>query len=60
MTEKQKRLWLDDEGRRAIKAGQCIDAELLPDDLARTALFLAADDSSMITAQDIIVDGGWV
>jgi NAD(P)-dependent dehydrogenase (short-subunit alcohol dehydrogenase family) len=59
MTDKQKRLWLDDAGRLAIKQGQCIDAELLPDDLARMALFLAADDSRMITAQDIIVDGGW-
>jgi NAD(P)-dependent dehydrogenase (short-subunit alcohol dehydrogenase family) len=59
MTEKQKRLWLDDAGRRSIKEGQCIDAELLPADLARMALFLAADDSRMITAQDIIVDGGW-
>ncbi|MGH8783361.1 SDR family NAD(P)-dependent oxidoreductase [Paraburkholderia sp.] len=59
MTEKQKRLWLDDAGRRAIKEGQCIDAELLPADLARMALFLAADDSRMITAQDVIVDGGW-
>ncbi len=28
MTEKQKRLWLDDAGRRSIKEGQCIDAEL--------------------------------
>jgi D-xylose 1-dehydrogenase len=59
MTEKQKRLWLDDAGRRAIKDGQCIDAELMPADLARMALFLAADDSSMITAQDLVVDGGW-
>ncbi len=59
MTEKQKRLWLDDAGRRAIKEGQCIDGELMPDDLARMALFLAADDSRMITAQDLIVDGGW-
>jgi NAD(P)-dependent dehydrogenase (short-subunit alcohol dehydrogenase family) len=59
MTEKQKRLWLDDAGRRAIKEGQCLDAELLPADLARMALFLAADDSRMITAQDMIVDGGW-
>jgi NAD(P)-dependent dehydrogenase (short-subunit alcohol dehydrogenase family) len=59
MTEKQKRLWLDDAGRRAIKEGQCIDAELMPHDLARMALFLAADDSRMITAQDLIVDGGW-
>jgi D-xylose 1-dehydrogenase len=59
MTEKQKRLWLTDAGRRAIKEGQCIDAELMPEDIARMALFLAADDSRMITAQDLIVDGGW-
>ncbi|CAM2194426.1 Sulfoquinovose 1-dehydrogenase [Paraburkholderia kururiensis] len=59
MTDKQKRLWLDDAGRRAIKEGQCIEGELLPADLARMALFLAADDSRMITAQDIVVDGGW-
>jgi NAD(P)-dependent dehydrogenase (short-subunit alcohol dehydrogenase family) len=59
MTDKQKRLWLDDAGRRAIKEGQCIDAELLPEDLARMALFLAADDSRMMTAQEVIVDGGW-
>ncbi|TDQ76151.1 SDR family NAD(P)-dependent oxidoreductase [Paraburkholderia silvatlantica] len=59
MTEKQRRLWLTDEGREAIKRGQCIEAELLPADLARMALFLAADDSHMITSQDIVVDGGW-
>ncbi|WP_310634116.1 SDR family oxidoreductase [Paraburkholderia sp.] len=59
MTDKQRRLWLTDEGRDAIKRGQCIDAELLPEDLARMALFLAADDSRMITSQDIVVDGGW-
>jgi D-xylose 1-dehydrogenase len=59
LTDKQRRLWLTDEGREAIKRGQCIDAELLPDDLARMALFLAADDSRMITSQDIVVDGGW-
>ncbi|SAL69905.1 SDR family NAD(P)-dependent oxidoreductase [Caballeronia telluris] len=59
MTDKQKRLWLDDAGRRAIKEGQCIDAELMPEHLARAALFLASDDSRMMTAQDVIVDGGW-
>ncbi len=59
MTEKQKRLWLDDAGRRAIKEGQCINEELLPADIARMALFLAADDSRLITAQEVIVDGGW-
>lgn len=59
MTDKQRRLWLTDEGRELIRRGQCIDAELLPADLARAALFLAADDSRMITSQDIVVDGGW-
>jgi NAD(P)-dependent dehydrogenase (short-subunit alcohol dehydrogenase family) len=59
MTDKQKRLWLDDAGRRAIKEGQCIDGELMPEHLARAALFLAADDSRMMTAQDVVVDGGW-
>jgi NAD(P)-dependent dehydrogenase (short-subunit alcohol dehydrogenase family) len=59
MTDKQKRLWLDDAGKRAIKEGQCIDAELLPEHLARAALFLAADDSRMMTAQEVVIDGGW-
>lgn len=59
MTEKQRRLWLDESGKRAIKDGQCIDAELLPEHLARAALFLASDDSSMMTAQEVIIDGGW-
>ena len=33
---------------------------LQPEALARAALFLAADDSSMCTGQDFIVNGGWV
>ncbi|TKC90975.1 SDR family oxidoreductase [Trinickia terrae] len=59
LTEKQRRLWLDDEGRRALQEGQCLQGELMPEDLARMALFLAADDSRMVTAQDFIVDAGW-
>jgi D-xylose 1-dehydrogenase len=59
MTNKQRRLWLDEAGLRALKAGQCLDGELMPEDIARMALFLAADDSRMVTAQDFIVDGGW-
>jgi NADP-dependent 3-hydroxy acid dehydrogenase YdfG len=34
-------------------------AALLPEHVARMALFLAADDSCMCTAQDLVVDGGW-
>jgi NAD(P)-dependent dehydrogenase (short-subunit alcohol dehydrogenase family) len=59
MTDKQVRLWLDDAGRAELKRNQCIDSPLLPEHIARMALFLAADDSAMCTAQDFVVDGGW-
>jgi NAD(P)-dependent dehydrogenase (short-subunit alcohol dehydrogenase family) len=60
MTDKQLRLWLDDKGKEEIARGQCINRPLLPEHIARMALFLASDDSAMCTAQDFIVDGGWV
>jgi len=60
MTERQITLWLNDAARQDIARGQCINQLLQPDDIARMALFLAADDSAMCTAQDFIVDGGWV
>jgi NAD(P)-dependent dehydrogenase (short-subunit alcohol dehydrogenase family) len=59
MTEKQIRLWVDDRAREDIARGQCINQPLQPVHIARMALFLAADDSAMCTAQDFIVDGGW-
>lgn len=60
MTEKQLKLWVTEETKQEIAKGQCIDAPLLPQHIAAMALFLAADDSAMCTAQDFIVDGGWV
>jgi NAD(P)-dependent dehydrogenase (short-subunit alcohol dehydrogenase family) len=33
---------------------------LLPEDIARVVLFLAADDSDACTNQSYVVDGGWV
>lgn len=60
MTDKQRRLWLDEEGKAEIARRQCLPGPLQPDDLARAALFLAADDSRMCTGQSFIVDGGWV
>jgi D-xylose 1-dehydrogenase len=59
MTDKQLRLWLNDSGREEIARGQCINQPLLPIHVASMALFLAADDSALCTAQDFIVDGGW-
>ena len=59
MTDKQVRLWLDDAGRAEIARGQCLGQPLLPEHIAHMALFLAADDSAMCTAQDFVVDAGW-
>lgn len=60
ITEKQRRLWLDADGEAEIARVQCLPGYLMADDLARAALFLAADDSRMCTGQAFIVDGGWV
>lgn len=59
MTEKQVRLWLTEEGKADIARGQCLQQPLLPQHIAHMAMFLAADDSAMCTAQDFVVDGGW-
>ena len=60
MTERQMRLWLTSEGERQIAERQCLPDRLYPPDIARMALFLAADDSRMCSSQQFIVDGGWV
>lgn len=60
MTERQLKLWVDAQAEQEIAKGQCLPDKLLPSDVARMALFLAADDSRMCTQQTFIVDGGWV
>jgi len=60
MTDRQIELYLDAEGESRIAERQCIPDKLYPEDVARMALFLAADDSAHITSQNFIVDGGWV
>ncbi|UVK54240.1 SDR family oxidoreductase [Mesorhizobium sp. AR02] len=60
MTERQMRLWLNPAGERQIAERQCLPDRLQPSDIARMALFLAADDSLMCTSQQFIVDAGWV
>ena len=59
MTERQVKLWLDEEGEQALKRNQCLPDKLMPDDIARMVLFLASDDAKMCTAQEFIVDAGW-
>jgi NAD(P)-dependent dehydrogenase (short-subunit alcohol dehydrogenase family) len=59
LTERQERLWFTPEYKAEIIASQAIKRHLVPADVARLVLFLAADDSSAITNQSCIVDGGW-
>ena len=60
VTEKQRRLVLTPEYSAEIMARQALKRHLVPDEVVRLALFLAADDSSGITGQGYIVDGGWI
>ena len=61
--QRQQRLWMSHRNLRRAKSSrsQCHQtSHILPDDVARLVLFLAADDSSAITSQSHIVDGGWI
>jgi NAD(P)-dependent dehydrogenase (short-subunit alcohol dehydrogenase family) len=59
-TARQRKNWYTEEYVNEILTHQSIKRMLQPDEVARLALFLAADDSSGITNQSYIVDGGWV
>ena len=58
MTERQRKLWVTPADEKVFQARQCLHRELLPVHIARAALFLASDDSDMLTKQCVIVDGG--
>jgi NAD(P)-dependent dehydrogenase (short-subunit alcohol dehydrogenase family) len=60
MTQRQIDLWLTPEGEADLMKRQCLKRKLLPDELARVALFLASDEAGACTAQQFIVDGGVV
>jgi len=59
MTERQIKLWVKPESGAEIDAAQCLPGRVMAEDIAAMALFLAADDSRMCTAQDYVVDAGW-
>lgn len=58
VTERQQALWRNPEEDQKFIDLQCLKFRLDPAHVARTALFLAADDSNGITGQNIIVDAG--
>jgi len=60
MTERQRRLWMTPDYLAEIMQRQSLKRELMPEEVARLILFLAADDSAGITNQSYVIDGGWV
>ena len=60
LTERQRQLWFTEAYSAEILSRQALKRHLQPEEVARLALFLASDDSSAITNQTHIIDGGWV
>lgn len=60
ITERQRRLWLDDDAIDTIVERQCLKQRLdaIAIAIADAVLFLASDDSRMITKQCLTVDAG--
>jgi NAD(P)-dependent dehydrogenase (short-subunit alcohol dehydrogenase family) len=58
MTQRQIDLWLTPESEADLMKAQVLKEKVYPADIARMALFLASDDSRLISAQNFVVDGG--
>jgi NAD(P)-dependent dehydrogenase (short-subunit alcohol dehydrogenase family) len=59
MTERQLTMWLTPEADAMRNDRQALKRRLVPDDIARVALFLISEESGGITGQCSVVDGGW-
>jgi NAD(P)-dependent dehydrogenase (short-subunit alcohol dehydrogenase family) len=60
LTDRQKQLWFTEAYKAEILSRQALKRMILPEEVARLVLFLAADDSSAITIQSYVIDAGWV
>jgi NAD(P)-dependent dehydrogenase (short-subunit alcohol dehydrogenase family) len=60
LTERQRKLWFSEEYVAKVLQNQALKRMITPEEVSRLVLFLAADDSSAITNQSYIVDGGWI
>jgi NAD(P)-dependent dehydrogenase (short-subunit alcohol dehydrogenase family) len=58
MTKRQVEKWLTKQAEEELLKTQALKEKLIPDDIARMALFLAADDSRMCSKQMFVVDAG--
>jgi len=60
MTKRQLDLWVDDAANELIDRSQCLAGRVQPQDIAAMVTFLASDNARMCSAQNYVVDGGWV
>lgn len=60
LTQKQKDMWVTEEGLAAHVDRQCLKDTLDPDDIIGGTLFLASKSSKMMTGQALVIDGGVV
>jgi NAD(P)-dependent dehydrogenase (short-subunit alcohol dehydrogenase family) len=59
-TVRQERLWFTQAYKAEILANQALKRMITPDEVAHLILFLASEDSSGITNQSFVIDGGWI
>jgi NAD(P)-dependent dehydrogenase (short-subunit alcohol dehydrogenase family) len=60
MTQRQMEKWLTPEGEEDIKRNQVLPDKVRPEDVVPMALFLASDDARACSAQEYLVDAGWL
>jgi NAD(P)-dependent dehydrogenase (short-subunit alcohol dehydrogenase family) len=58
VTPRQLELWLTPEAEAEWSKLVALKDRIMPEDIARAALFLASDDSRMMTGQNMVVDAG--
>ncbi|UTP40544.1 SDR family oxidoreductase [Phenylobacterium sp. LH3H17] len=58
VTERQLELWLTPQAEAEWARQVALPGRITPDDIARAALFLASDDSRMMTGQNLVIDAG--
>jgi NAD(P)-dependent dehydrogenase (short-subunit alcohol dehydrogenase family) len=60
VTERQLALWMTPQAEAEWREQVALKERLMPDDIASAALFLASDESRMITGHNLVVDAGRV
>jgi NAD(P)-dependent dehydrogenase (short-subunit alcohol dehydrogenase family) len=60
LTQKQKDMWVTEDGLAAHLDRQCLKDPLAPEDIVFPTLFLASRTSNAMTGQALVVDGGVV